>query len=246
VWIVRLDASERHFMEALSWLSLDETARAERFHFEKHRRAFVLGRAALRGLLGRYLGLPAAQISFAYGPKGKPALADATTPLRFNASNSGDLAVVAVAEGCELGVDVEQLRPVPEIESIAARFFAPEESAELLELPEASRSQGFFNCWTRKEAYIKAVGDGLSAPLDSFRVTLRPDVPARMLCLAGSTEAAQNWTLHEFVPVPGYAGALAYQDRPRPLLVEPLVTAEELVVSQCAGPAGKDEQKTLP
>ena len=245
LWIVRLEASEAGFAKAWSWLAVDEATRADRFHFEKHRRAFVIGRAALRALLGQYLRLPASQVRLTYGPKGKPGLADAANPLRFNVSNSGDLAVVALTTGCELGVDVEQHRAVPEIEKIAARFFAPEECAELLELPEGSRVQGFFHCWTRKEAYIKAVGDGLYAPLDSFRVTLRPGAPAQMLCLDGSAEAARHWTLHDFIAGADYAGAVAYQDRPRPLVVEPLRTAEELIGGLNTALAGKEEKKTL-
>ncbi len=117
----------------------------------------------------------------AYGPKGKPALAARERPLRFNVSNSGDLAAYAFTFDCEIGVDVEHRRRLLEIESIAQRFFAPDEVAELMDLPESERPDGFFNCWTRKEAYIKAVGDGLSVPLDSFRVTLQPGVPARMV-----------------------------------------------------------------
>ena len=242
LWIVRLEASEGPFEQLSTWLSPDETARAARFRFDKHRRAFVLGRAALRALLGRHLGVPAAQVSFSYGPKGKPALADATHPLRFNASNSGNLAAIAITEGCEIGVDIEQRRPVPEIERIAERFFAPQEAAELMALPEALRTQGFFNCWTRKEAYIKAVGDGLSVPLDGFRVTLRPGAAAQLLDLGGSREAARGWTMHDFFPEPGYAGAVAYPDQPRRLVIRPVLAAGDIVAN---GPVAKAGQKTL-
>ncbi len=161
VWAVRLEASEQRFSDCSSWLSHDETARAARFHFEEHRRAFVLGRGVLRAILGGILETPPGQILFSYGPKGKPGLADPNSPLRFNVSNSGDLAVFCLAEGCDIGIDVEQVRPIPDMDRIAARFFAPEEASELMGLPEADRPRGFFNCWTRKEAYIKAVGDGL-------------------------------------------------------------------------------------
>jgi 4'-phosphopantetheinyl transferase len=95
--------------------------------------------------------------------------------------------------------------------------------------PEGERHEGFFNCWTRKEAYIKAVGDGLSVPLDSFEVTLQPGVAARMIALDGSVAAAQRWTLQAFTPAPDYAGAIAYQDRERPLTVQPLATVDELL-----------------
>ena len=231
VWAVQLEASEARLSQCLAWLSEDERARAARFHFEQHRRNFVLGRAVLRALLASILGTPPAAIRFCYGPKGKPALEDARTLLRFNVSNSVNLAAYAFTQGCDLGIDVEALRPVPEMERIAARFFAPAEVSELMSLPQPDRPQAFFNCWTRKEAYIKAVGDGLSVPLDSFRVSLQPGAPAELLCLGGNTEAARAWTLEDFVPAPGFVGALAYPDQPRPVKFRPLVSAEELLGS---------------
>jgi 4'-phosphopantetheinyl transferase len=228
VWTVRLEASESNFARAFSWLSPDEVERADRFRFEKHRRAFVLGRAVLRVLVSSYLRIAPVEASFIYGPKGKPALAGAACPLYFNVSNSGDLAAYAFTLDCEIGVDVEHRRRVVEIEGIARRFFAPDEVAELMGLPEEERHEGFFNCWTRKEAYIKAVGDGLSVPLDSFQVTLEPGIAARMTGLDGSAAAADRWTLHAFTPAADYAGAIAYPDRERPLLVQPLLTVDEV------------------
>ena|ERR1700680_2528343 len=231
VWAVQLEASEHRFSQCVSWLSSDETARAARFHFEEHRRAFILGRGVLRTLLGGLLEMPPGQIQFSYGPKGKPALQDPIHALRFNTSNCGNLAVYAFTQGCDIGVDVEQVRPIPEMDQIAARFFAPDETSELMALPEPDRPQAFFNCWTRKEAYIKAVGDGLSVPLDSFRVTLRPGGAAEMLCLGGSTDAAKGWTLHDFTPAAEFIGALAYPDRPRPVLFKSVMTADALMDS---------------
>ncbi len=229
LWMIRLEALESTFDRALSWLSADEAERAARFRFEKHRRAFVLGRAVLRALTANYLRIAATDVSFAYGPKGKPALAAARYPLDFNVSNSGDLAAYAFTSDCEIGVDVEYRRRMADIEAIARRFFAPAEVTEFMALAESDRPAGFFNCWTRKEAYIKAVGDGLSLPLDSFRVTLLPGVPARMVELDGSASAAERWTVHAFTPAPDYAGAIAYCDRPRPLNVQPLLTVDELL-----------------
>jgi len=227
---VQLEASEHRYAQCFSWLSSDEAARAARFHFEEHRRAFILGRGVLRALLGGILKMPPGEIQFSYGPKGKPSLADASSPVLFNASNSGNLAVYAVTEGCDIGIDVELLRPIPEMENIAARFFAPAEASELMALPEPDRPQAFFNCWTRKEAYIKAIGDGLSVPLDSFRVTLRPGAGAEMLCLGGSIEAAKGWMLHDFDPAPGFVGAIAYPGCSREIAFNPLVTVDELPV----------------
>jgi len=229
LWVVRLEASDHTFAQAFSWLSPDEVERADRFRFDQHRRAFVLGRAALRALVGGYLRFPPEEASFSYGPKGKPALSRPPAPLFFNVSNSGDLAAYAFTFDCEIGVDVEHRRRLLEIESIAQRFFAPDEVAELMDLPESERPEGFFNCWTRKEAYIKAVGDGLSVALDSFRVTLQPGVPARMVDLYGSTGAAEYWTLHAFTPDPDYTGAIAYRDQPRAITAHPLTTADDLL-----------------
>jgi 4'-phosphopantetheinyl transferase len=236
LWTVLLEAAEDNFARALSWLSEEETARAERFRFDRHRRAFVIGRAALRALLARYLGLEAAAIQFVHGPQGKPALADPSCSLRFNASNSGSLAAYAFTTGCEIGVDVEQHRPLYDFESIADRFFSPEETAELLNLPPTEKTAGFFNCWTRKEAFIKAMGGGLSIPLDSFRVTLQPGVPARMVSLDGSEEAARGWTLHHFDPAPDYAGAIAYPDQPRPIQAVHLLSLDHLLTADIQGP----------
>jgi len=229
VWTVRLEASEACISRCLSWLSNDEQVRAARFHFDRHRQAFVLGRAVLRFLVSAMLAISPAEVEFCYGPKGKPSLADSRARLRFNSSNSGNLAAYAFTEGCDLGIDVEALRPMPDMDRIAARFFAPEEASELGSLPESDRPQGFFNCWTRKEAYIKAVGDGLSIPLASFQVTLRPGAAAAILCLGGNTEAAQAWTLEDFVPAAGFVGAIAYPDRPRPVVFRPVINAQELL-----------------
>ena len=233
LWVVRLEATEDNFARSLACLSHDETARAERFYFPRHRRAFVLGRAALRALAARYLGIQPAAVDFVYGPQGKPALAPSldnqACSLRFNASNSGDLAAYVFTTGCDIGVDVEQNRPLSDLENIAHRFFSPEETADLLEVAEAERTSAFFHCWTRKEAYIKAMGGGLSIPLDSFRVSLQPGVAARMVSLAGSEDAAHSWTLDNFDPAPGYAGAIAYCDEPRPVRTGPIAAVDEIL-----------------
>jgi 4'-phosphopantetheinyl transferase len=235
LWVVRLEASEENFARALALLAADEIARAERFRFERHRRAYVIGRAALRALLSGYLGLDPAAIAFTYGPQGKPALADAACSVRFNASNSGQLAAFAFTEACEIGVDVEQHRPLHDLEAIAQRFFSPDETAELLALPASDRDSAFFNCWTRKEAYIKAMGGGLSIPLDSFRVTLRPGDAAGMVSIEGSAEAAWAWTVHAFDPgPPDYKGAITYRASPRALQIKRAASADQLLDARCS------------
>lgn len=229
LWIVRLEASEDNFARCRSWLSPEEIVRAERFHFDRHRRVFALGRAALRALLGSYLGIDREELRFVYGTQGKPALADSACPLRFNVSNSGNLAAYAFTTACEIGVDIEMHRALHDFENIARRFFSAEETAELLELPEAEKTTAFFHCWSRKEAYIKAMGGGLSIPLDSFRVTLQPGVAARMVSLGGSEDAARGWTLHDFDPAPDCAGAIAYPDGLRHIHAGPVVGFDELL-----------------
>jgi 4'-phosphopantetheinyl transferase len=121
---------------------------------------------------------------------------------------------MAFTMDCDLGVDIEAVRPMPDIEDIARRFFCAEETADLMALSTAQRDQGFFLCWTRKEAYIKATGEGLSAPLDAFQVTLRPGEAARMIHLERDPIAAQAWTLHDLMPGSRYAAALAYRIHP--------------------------------
>jgi 4'-phosphopantetheinyl transferase len=232
LWVVRLEASDDNFARTRGWLSAEEIARAERFRFERHARGYVLGRASLRALLAGYLGREAGEVRFVYGPQGKPALDDESCTLRFNASNSGNLAAFAFTIGCEIGVDVEQHRAIHDLEHIAHRFFSPDETAQLLDLPATERDTAFFNCWTRKEAYIKAMGGGLSIPLDSFCVTLRPGAEARMVTLEGSADRARGWTLHAFNPEPASTGAIAYPEKPRVVQAGPVVSVDELL-AQC-------------
>jgi len=214
VWTLDGGASEALAARFAPVLSPDEMERAARFRFDRLRHAFAVTRGVLRCLLARYAGLGPAELRFACGPKGKPALAPAAG-IEFNATHSGGSALFAFATGCPVGIDLELLRPMAGAQDIAARFFCPEEAAEIGSLPPAERDRAFFRCWTRKEAYIKAIGDGLSAPLDGFRVTLRPNEPARLLHIAHDTDAAAAWTLDDLSPAAGYLAALAYRDRPR-------------------------------
>jgi 4'-phosphopantetheinyl transferase len=202
-----------------SVLASDEKDRAARFILERRRHSFVVARGVLRCLLGRYLDMHPANIRFNYGSKGKPAVTS-TLGIEFNATHSGELAVFAFTAGCPIGVDLEQIRPLSDIQDIADRFFCSEEAAELMALPPTEREHAFFRCWTRKEAYIKAIGEGLSAPLDEFRVTLQPTEPARFVHI--SRDTAEAWTLHDLGLASGYAAALAYRDRERSLSVFPI------------------------
>ena len=227
IWSVRTDPGKTDVGRFQLLLEPEERDRAARFRFDYLRQAFILARGGLRVLLGCYLGVLPAAVRFTYGSKGKPALSRGS--LEFNVSHSGGLAVFAFTLGCEIGVDVEQLRSLPEMSEIASKFFCVEETAELMALPAGERERAFFLCWTRKEAYIKATGYGLSAPLDSFRVALRPDSPARFIHFNCDAVALGSWTLHDLSLTPAYAGALAYPDAPRSVLVQPVIEAAQLL-----------------
>lgn len=221
VWTLGATASEAAAARFDPILASDERERAMRFRFDHLRHSYIVTRGVLRCLLARYANLHPSEMRFAYGSKGKPALALAAG-IEFNATHSHGSALFAFARGCSVGVDLEAVRPIAGAQDIADRFFCPEEAAEIRSLPPSERERAFFRCWTRKEAYIKAIGDGLSAALDGFRVTLRPGDPARLLHIAQDTGAAQAWTLDDLTPAADFAAALAYRDRRRPLSSFPI------------------------
>lgn len=191
-------------------LSSDEKARAERFRFSGHRDAFTATRGILRDILTRYVSISAAAIVFRYAPHGKPALAPLhRSAIRFNVSHSGRLAVYAFTLGSEVGIDVESLRPMPERDLIAERFFSASENETLRTLPLPVVDRAFFQCWTCKEAYIKATGEGLSLPLDGFDVAVAPGESPRLLRIRGSANDAQRWSLRGLNPGEGYMAAVA-------------------------------------
>jgi 4'-phosphopantetheinyl transferase len=215
VWRARLDLPAPQLRRLASILGAEESARAARFAFDVHRDRFVARRGILRLILARYLHVMPAGIALQSSEYGKPSLAASHgTDLRFNLSHSQDLALYAVTRGRELGVDVECIRPGPVEDSIAQRFFAPGEVAALDALPEACRTSGFFDIWSRKEAYIKAQGLGLSLALDSFEVSLGKGEPVRLLRTAPDAHEAARWTMAALHPAPGNAAALAVAGRP--------------------------------
>jgi 4'-phosphopantetheinyl transferase len=217
VWTVSFDAPAG--ASSLALLSADERVRAGRYAFERDRRAFVHTRAALRTILGTYLAQSPEAIAFVYGERGKPRLAGPGGP-RFNVSHKAAVALLAFSADCEVGIDVERIVTLDDRDAIAKRYFAPRECAELAALPEAGRDLAFYRCWTRKEAFIKATGEGLSARLDSFCVSLAPGEPARVVAI--DEDDAGAWTLHDLAVPPGYAAALAYRDAERPVRLHEL------------------------
>lgn len=213
LWSVPLDPPPEQVSRLERLLSEDEAQRAARFRFDRHRRQYAVGRGALRTLLGAYTGIPPQEVRFSYGPRGKPFLASPPDglDLQFNLSNSHELALVGFVRGPEIGVDVEHLREMQDCEQIAERFFSESERRVLRTIPFPAKQEAFFNCWTRKEAYLKAVGEGLAAPLDSFDVTLALGEPPRMLTLKGDPERAAPWFFHHLRPAEGYLGAIAIE-----------------------------------
>ena len=210
IWLADLDAADSGD-EALGILSEDERVRAKRFVFDVHRRRFIACRAWLRAQLAGRLGCPAASLRFEYGPVGKPALAGGG-PLRFNVSHSDRYALLALADGVEIGVDIERLRPLSDMNALAERVFSAAERAALAAVAADGRVDAFFAGWTRKEAYIKARGEGIGL-LGAIEVALTPgDVP-RLIRVAGQPDELQRWSLEALSPVPGFAAAVCVEKR---------------------------------
>ena len=210
LWRLDLQAAAANESQWLAILSSDERARAARFHFQEHRQYYTAARAVLRELLASYLAADARELVFAYSQKEKPALggAYASRQISFNISHSGDIALLAFTRKRQIGVDVELIRQDFDTAQIAARFFSAVEQEQLAALPLEQRHEAFFRCWTRKEAYIKATGEGLSLPLRQFDVSLAPHDQDALLATRPDPMEAKRWSLRDVVVTPGYAGAL--------------------------------------
>jgi 4'-phosphopantetheinyl transferase len=213
VWRIPLDRAEDAMATSLDVLSADESARAARFFFEKDRRSFLRCRSTLRVLLGRYLRTDPHRLEFCYNGFGKPELAvlPPMFPLRFNVSHSGAWALIAMTLEHRIGVDVEQVRQLENIDDLARNSFSKVELDVYQHLPGEQRTQAFFHAWTRKEAFIKACGEGLSRPLTDFDVSLAPQDPVQVLQVAGDPTAARRWTLSALEPAVGCVGAVAVE-----------------------------------
>jgi 4'-phosphopantetheinyl transferase len=208
VWLADLDAAGARD-DALNILSEDERERASRFVFDVHRRRFIACRAWLRTQLAERLGRAPGSLRFEYGPVGKPALAGGGA-LRFNVSHSDRYALLAVAEGAEIGVDIERLRPLKDMDALAERVFSAAERAALAAVPADGRIDAFFAGWTRKEAYIKALGQGIGL-LGDIDVVLTPGEAPRLVRVAGRPDELQRWALEALSPVPGFAAAVCVE-----------------------------------
>ncbi len=210
VWMSWLDLPADRIIQFASTLTKDETERAERFHFERDHNRYIASRGLLRQILGRYVNQNPAQLRLIYGPNGKPSLIGYGTEhmLQFNVAHSDNLALYAFTQGRPIGIDVEKMRELSDVDGLAKRFFSAREYSAWQSLAHGDRLAAFFKCWTSKEAFIKALGEGLSYPLDQFDVSLNPDEPAGLLAIAGDIAEAKRWSVQALYPAQNYAAAV--------------------------------------
>lgn len=194
-------------------LDEDERRRASRFVFDRDRRRFVAAHAATRVILGRYLNAAPSSLRYVVGERGKPRLVGPPVDVRFNLSHAGERALLAVALGREIGVDIEELRVVSDLMRLAESVFSPGEHARLRAAPPSDRHAVFFRLWTRKESFIKARGDGLYFPLKGFDVSDAADAPQLLLACEAEPSATQRWTIVALPCEPGYLAALTVEGR---------------------------------
>ena len=213
VWSVRLDLGPERVQQLLEVLSPDERERGDAFRFAYLRRRHVVARGVLRQLLGAYLTADPSSLRFHVGPFGKPSVLErlAGMSLSFNVSHSAELALIAVARGRELGVDVEHVRAIEDADAIAERYFCAPERDELRSSQGHAKTERFFTYWTRKEALLKATGDGLSLPLDRVDVSIVQRGQSWTIPVLDGSRATRHLTLVDLKPAVGYAGALAVE-----------------------------------
>jgi 4'-phosphopantetheinyl transferase len=222
VWRLQTHPAPEGLSTLRSLLSPDEIARADRFHFSEHRNAFIVNRANLRLLLSHYLAQPADAILFTYGAQGKPEVIDADIHgLHFNLSHTEGLALVAIAHDRRVGIDVESIRPSTDYLEIARRHFSPAEYQQLSTIEAKEQLTAFYRCWTRKEALLKGLGEGLQRSLNEFQVNFLTNEPATVIALAAEPVLYRNWYLHPVDAGPGYIAALAHDGAP---LTQPIQT----------------------
>lgn len=213
IWYASLDQAASYRQHLFALLTPEEQNRAARYRFERHGQHYIVSQGQLRMLLGSYLRCPPERIRFTHSPLGKPAVTKRLDGdrLMFNISHSQGQVIYAMTRNRAVGVDIEYIRPVVDAAQIAERFFSAQEQVALRTVPEDQKAIAFFNCWTRKEAYLKATGDGLSRPLHEFDVSLAPGEPALLLHDSRGKAEAARWSLAALPLVPGYAAALCVE-----------------------------------
>lgn len=208
IWRIALDGTIASVVGLRSTLSPEERERAERFHLPELQKNWTIARGALRYILATYTQSDPRSLEFRVGPYGRPELARPPGNISFNLSHTGGLALLAVANGSRVGIDAEEVCSGIEVEQLCRRFFAPAEADEILALSSEAQLGAFFATWTRKEAFVKALGGGLSVPLDRFRVTVRPEEPAQLISVDWDEPA--QWNLVD-LSEPNIAAALAVE-----------------------------------
>jgi 4'-phosphopantetheinyl transferase len=216
LWRTNLDLPLAQVEELDNTLSEDEKSRAERFYFEQHRQRFIVARGMLRKILSYYLVIEPSQLEFAYSPRGKPYLAYPEA-LQFNLSHSQELALYGLTRDRLIGVDLEYLRTVTDVQQIAQRFFSSQEAAIISSLTDGDKEIAFLRGWTAKEAYLKATGDGLAGSLAEIEVSLTPGEPLRLLRIGTDDQTASQWTLYHLIPAPNYLATMAVEGNKLPV-----------------------------
>lgn len=197
-------------------LSSDELAKANSFHSWYYSSRYIVSRGFLRIILSQYLHIDPRDVLFRYHPRGKPYIIDAdnnSISLEFNLSHSSDVCLYAITSSRRVGIDIERVRPIDEFEQISRKFFTKGESSTLTSVADDHRLAAFFECWTRKEAYVKAIGDGLMIPLNGFEVSVAPGEPARLMSVNESPTEVSQWSMKSIVPCPGYISALVVEGK---------------------------------
>lgn len=215
IWFVQLNVNPTTLQDSQLILSFDEQQRAARFHHLTDKHRYVVARAVLRSLLSAYLSIEPNHLEFVYSPFGKPELAApfSSAGISFNLSHSGHLGLYGIIRSRKIGVDLERLRPEAVTEEMARVIFSHEEFHAFFSLPRQQQIEAFFNCWTRKEAYLKARGEGLSYPLNQVQVTFAPGILPHIVRVANDTDTSADWTLFHLDPSPGYVAAVAVEGR---------------------------------
>lgn len=214
LWSIPLGLADRAVEKLIACLSADEVGRADRFINDKLRRRYIVAHAGLRLLLSRYTGIAAGALDFVFGPQGKPSLASPLNGITFNLTHSEEVAVVAIAATNRIGVDIEHLREIIDATAIARLFFSSIEETMLTAIPPAERSRAFLTCWTRKEAFVKALGGGLSVDLAGFAVNLSHELPG-FSALSEPYLASIPWSIIHIEPETHYLGATVIDREPR-------------------------------
>ncbi|NIM96107.1 MAG: 4'-phosphopantetheinyl transferase superfamily protein [Anaerolineales bacterium] len=213
VWRVHLKDQEEHLLDLFNTLSDEERERAERFAFKPDKVRFISARSSLRTLLGLYLGITPEVIEIVYGPWGKPQLltTDSDAEIEFNLSHSEEIYLLAFTLRRQVGIDIEFLRPIQNMEDLIDRFFSPNEAMQISRLPEEQQLAAFYRVWTCKEAFIKATGEGVSRPLDEIEISANPEEPTRLINMKNSLGETSRWQIEILTPALGYSSALAVE-----------------------------------